>query len=199
MFAIDDFSNPIEAVVAAINAAKNGESAYTGSAETLAAEYAVRALEERDLQEVEARLEFLHESGAVFSFEEAGEIARNKLIQILLENAQQELGEEATMAQIVAHAAGEDGMRFEVVQAGRFLDSIRIYDLAEAGAERECARRIWVDDDQWSGHYEIEPVPCYRIDSATAIRYAFPDGSAIVVIGDAWDIEGNEPFSWAGA
>lgn len=90
-------------------------------------------------------------------------------------------------------------MRFKI-EIDDFSDAIWIYDLAEAaGAERECARRIWVEDDQWSGHYELEPVPCYRIDSATAIRYAFPDGSAIVVIGDAWNIEGNEPFSWAGA
>lgn len=32
------------------------------------------------------------------------------------------------------------------------------------------------------------------------IRFTFADGSAIVVSGDAaWDIEGEEPFSWAGA
>lgn len=28
-------------------------------------------------------------------------------------------------------------------------------------------------------------------------RFAFPDGSAIVIAGDAWDIEGKEPFSFA--
>lgn len=185
---MNHFSNSVEDVVAAINAAN------TGSAETLAAEYAVRVLEEPDLLEVEAHLNFLHESGAVFSFEEAGDIARNKLIKILLENARQELGEEATMAQVVARAAGEDGRRFKVVEGGDFLDTIWIYDLAEAaGAERECARRIWVEDDQW----ELELVPHYRIDSATAIRYGFPDGSAIVIMGGAWDIEGDELFSWA--
>ena len=30
-------------------------------------------------------------------------------------------------------------------------------------------------------------------------RYEFPDGSAIVAGVGAWDIEGDEPFSWAGA
>ena len=29
--------------------------------------------------------------------------------------------------------------------------------------------------------------------------YLFPDGSAIVAGVGAWDIEGDEPFSWAGA
>ncbi len=30
-------------------------------------------------------------------------------------------------------------------------------------------------------------------------RYVFPDGSAIVVGVGAWDVEGDEPFSWEGA
>jgi len=30
------------------------------------------------------------------------------------------------------------------------------------------------------------------------IRYSFCDGSAIVDAGDGWDVEGHEPFSWAG-
>lgn len=30
-------------------------------------------------------------------------------------------------------------------------------------------------------------------------RYLFPDGSAIVAGVGAWDIEGKQPFSWAGA
>jgi len=30
-------------------------------------------------------------------------------------------------------------------------------------------------------------------------RYEFPDGSAIVAGVGAWDIEGDEPFSWKGA
>lgn len=30
-----------------------------------------------------------------------------------------------------------------------------------------------------------------------ATRYVFADGSAIVTSGDAWDIEGITPFSWA--
>lgn len=31
------------------------------------------------------------------------------------------------------------------------------------------------------------------------VRYVFPDGSGIVVSASAWDIEGDEPFAWAGA
>lgn len=31
------------------------------------------------------------------------------------------------------------------------------------------------------------------------LRYGFPDGSAIVEAGGAWDIEGSTPWSWAGA
>lgn len=206
MFAIDHFSNSIEEVVAAINAAKNGQpvpyfgGSYTGSAETLAAEYAVRALQEVCLQEVEAHLDILVDAGAFFSFEEAGVIARNKLMQKLLEEARQELGEDATTAQVVARAAGQDGQQFKVVEGGVFLETIWLDDLAKAaGAKRECARRRWVEDDAWSGHYELDPLPCCRIDSHTAIRYVFPDCSAIVDFGAGWDIEGVEPFSWAGA
>ena len=29
-----------------------------------------------------------------------------------------------------------------------------------------------------------------------AIRYAFPDGSAIIEIDGQWDYEGDTPFSW---
>ena len=32
----------------------------------------------------------------------------------------------------------------------------------------------------------------------TPVAYRFADGSAIVVIGDGWDVEGGEPFTWAG-
>jgi len=31
------------------------------------------------------------------------------------------------------------------------------------------------------------------------VRYEFRDGSAIVIAGGAWDVEGDEPYSWAGA
>lgn len=31
------------------------------------------------------------------------------------------------------------------------------------------------------------------------VRYAFPDGSAIVAAEGGWDVEGSQPFSWAGA
>lgn len=30
-----------------------------------------------------------------------------------------------------------------------------------------------------------------------ATRYPFGDGSAIVIAGGGWDVEGDEPFSWA--
>ena len=36
-------------------------------------------------------------------------------------------------------------------------------------------------------------------DSRDLTRYLFPDGSAIVAGVGGWDIEGDEPFSWAGA
>lgn len=34
--------------------------------------------------------------------------------------------------------------------------------------------------------------------SPDAVRYEFADGSAIVDGGAGWDIEGSEPWSWAG-
>jgi len=65
---------------------------------------------------------------------------------------------------------GDDGMRWET-NDGLTFDGL----CAEAGAVR------------------------IRDDARELTRYMFPDGSAIVVSPGAWDIEGDEPFSWAGA
>ena len=76
-----------------------------------------------------------------------------------------------TTAERIAEQFENDGMVFDN-RAGESLDRA-----CEAVAPKE-----------WRDGYRTGDV----------YRYGFPDGSAIVVAGDAWDIEGAEPFSWAG-
>jgi len=89
-------------------------------------------------------------------------------------------------AKIVAEALYNDGQVFET-EDGRSLDEIAL----EHDATKECARRTL--DGELIYH------PCADYTSQSMTRYVFPDGSAIVVAGDAWDLEGDEPFSWEGA
>lgn len=77
-----------------------------------------------------------------------------------------------TIAEKIATQFENDGLNFHDAE-DRHLD-----DVCEA-----LARREWRDGYNTGDTY----------------RYAFEDGSAIVVAGDAWDIEGAEPFTWAGS
>lgn len=77
-----------------------------------------------------------------------------------------------TQAEQIAARFANDGMRFQNA-AGENLDAVC----------DEIAAREWRDG--------------YR--TGDVYRYRFTDGSAIVVDGDGWDVEGPEPFSWAGA
>lgn len=81
--------------------------------------------------------------------------------------------ETTTTAATVARIMGDDGQVF-VSADGRDLGDVAY----EHGARLERG-----EGAQWD-----------------AYRLAFPDGSAIVVVGNAaWDVEGSEPWSWAGA
>jgi len=74
-----------------------------------------------------------------------------------------------TTAEQIADRLGNDGMTWETE------DGITL-----AGLARSQGSRI-----------EAEA-------NGARVRYAFADGSAIVVAGGAWDVEGPTPFSWAG-
>lgn len=75
-----------------------------------------------------------------------------------------------SVAQYIAHLLDDDGQCWEAAD-GRDLDTLA----KEAGAE-----------------------VTYH-DTRELTRYYFSDGSAIVAGVGGWDIEGDEPFSWAGA
>ncbi len=77
---------------------------------------------------------------------------------------------EMTTAERIARELADDGQRWET-EDGRSFDAL----CEEAGAD------VTLDRER-----ELK-------------RYLFPDGSAIVAGVGAWDIEGSEPFSWAGA
>lgn len=98
-------------------------------------------------------------------------------------------GEDYTRAQILAELLEDDGQRWET-RDGQTLDAL----CRAAGAMLSYGQSEWDDEAR---AYRVREVSRGDIHSHT--RYAFPDGSAIVAAGDGWDIEGAEPFSWAGA
>lgn len=62
----------------------------------------------------------------------------------------------------------------------------------------------WRDDDGAHLDYVCTEHECYvdgyrSTENRDLFRYEFADGSAIVTSPAGWDIEGSEPFSWAGA
>ena len=100
-----------------------------------------------------------------------------------------------TKAQLLSAALGDDGQNFET-ESGATLQ-----DLAEImGAETEYSRRVIELLDEELGAAYNELILCTRSEHSgdDPVRYSFDDGSAIVVAGNGWDVEGSVPFSWAG-
>jgi hypothetical protein len=67
------------------------------------------------------------------------------------------------------------------------------------GASVHFGRTDWIEDDDMiiTGAMTREVCPSeHRSDDP--IRYVFSDGSAIVVVGAIWDIEGTMPFHCRG-
>ena len=90
-----------------------------------------------------------------------------------------------------------DGTEFRA-KDGREFDEV-VHDM---GAEVIYGKINWEDpchqsDDNSDCVYDIVSAHEYTDDGP--IRYVFPDGSAVVVSGEGWDIEGKNPFSWEGA
>ena len=97
-----------------------------------------------------------------------------------------------TTAETIAALLNDDGQQFDI-DDGRTLSDL----CEEHGAKIEYAIQINNDDPDALPKWEAGFSGDYF--AGDPIRYAFPDGSAIVEAGDGWDIEGDEPFSWAGA
>ena len=76
-----------------------------------------------------------------------------------------------SMADKVAALFDNDGQRFEL-DDGRTIEDVMI---------KHYGATLYR-----SGWFVTDPV-----------AYRLADGSAIVVNGDGWDVEGDEPFSWA--
>ncbi len=83
-----------------------------------------------------------------------------------------------------------DGQKFETA------DGVTLADLCERyGASVGYGRTEWSE----GGDARItRQISRSEHTSDDPIRYVFEDGSAIVAAGAAWDIEGDEPFSWRG-
>ncbi len=168
----------------------------SGKPESVAASYATENLGDdcsQWLREAEAHLQ-ARVAGAKFDFQAAAEEARRQIIERLLDDAEQELGSDSTIAERIAHILGDDGQNFVAVEAGDFVDEIGLTDLAKAaGAAIEAAYRQPDSND-------LIPCPVASVPHGGYIRYLFNDGSAIVEqVGYAWDIEEKEPFSWSTA
>lgn len=93
------------------------------------------------------------------------------------------------VAEQISQRLGEEGQVWKD-RYGVELDQL----CRDAGAVLSYARSQWDEDAR-----EYQPVEVYRTDPWTLVRYGFSDGSAIVAAEGGWDIEGETPFSWAGA
>lgn len=90
-----------------------------------------------------------------------------------------------TTATAVAELFGNDGMNF-TLEGGASLEDVCCQH--HASLERGCTC------------FDENGNMIYRYDySGDLFRYVFPDKSAIVISGGAWDVEGNTPFSWESA
>lgn len=96
-------------------------------------------------------------------------------------------GLERYIADKLAAEFGNDGQIFEHPATGETLKAV----CERHGARVEYARRG--ANFAETGDYYVSPWHGDHIDG-DPIRFVFTDGSAIVEIGDGWDIEGPEPF-----
>lgn len=104
-----------------------------------------------------------------------------------------ELDALATTAERVSAAFGNDGSRFEHAISGQRLEEA----CEDQGATIEHGVRVY--SPEGTGSYRIEAGYSGDHIAGDPVRHVFDDGSAIVIAGGGWDIEGDEPFSWAGA
>lgn len=93
-----------------------------------------------------------------------------------------------TTAERIAEQFDNNGFRMQL-DDGQWLDDVCI---VQGACEERAERRYSESTETW------EAVPSYDRTTNTFYRYEFPDGSAIVVGYDCWDIEGEKPFSFAG-
>ena len=93
-----------------------------------------------------------------------------------------------TTAQKIADMFDNDGLRFTSLNGDDWDDVMQAHSARTRYANTE---RDENDETQ------VVEVSASDVHTGTIIRYEFKDGSALVVAGDAWDLEGETPFSWA--
>ena len=95
-----------------------------------------------------------------------------------------------TIAEQIADLLGNCGTNFMTVKG----NAISLNDLARS-------RGAYIDRATLSYNEDGAPVATLLEDGKIPdlVRYTFLDGSAIVAAPACWDIEGSEPWSFAGA
>ena len=88
-----------------------------------------------------------------------------------------------TVADVFSAHLHDDGQCFTDDDGLPFEDVAALY-----GADLEAYREM--------PDGTLEQVPLRDRFTSDRERFVFRDGSAVVVHGDAWDIEGNEPGRW---
>lgn len=92
---------------------------------------------------------------------------------------------DSTISEQVAAALGNDGTIFE--RDGATLEEL----CATQGVEPEYSARQYTD-----GRLGYVSGSRASYIAGDPVRFEFPDGSAIVISGDGWGVEGDTPFSW---
>lgn len=90
----------------------------------------------------------------------------------------------ATIAEQVAEIMGNDGQKWEDKDGWSLEARIAQHDF-----KTSSVRAVWNSETE---KYDFQEHPLSAMTSDSRVRYEFTDGSAIVVSGDAWDIEGAE-------
>ena len=94
-----------------------------------------------------------------------------------------------SMAEKFSEMFDDDGSIFST-DDGRSFEEVA----GDMKAEATYSKREYLDD----GEINYVDGYCGEHFGGDPIRYEFPDGSAIVVAGDAWDFEGDHRFEFAG-
>ena len=96
-----------------------------------------------------------------------------------------------SIAEKISSLFGDDGRCFITQDNRTLVGMCASYNAKTSYGLMVCA---YSNGNVWT----IKEVPAIEYWCGEPVRHAFSDGSAIVIVGSAWDIEGSAPFSWRG-